>query len=587
MGLSNDLISQFIKATNDKKEIKSEKTVYGTMVKHNGINYVKIDGSDLLTPVSSTTFTEDGERVTVNIKNHTAMVTGNISSPSARNVDVSDINKQISDFGTLMSYKISTEDLNAINATIENLKAKVATISGIESIDTDIENLQAEFSKLTYVDANKVEALNADIENLKIKFSGFANISAEDLEVINGYIEQLYDYTANFTYVSSDMLSAIKSDIKNADNNHANIDFTNITKNAIENFISKSGLIKNLVVGDSYVTGDLVGVTIGGISILDDSLSTMIVDENNVSKGFQLNSDGSFVSKGIYDYDICNLTIKSGILQLSSFHNPNDSNRSGAIINANGMFFKEGDPSGQTLGSIYQNLEGELYLTSEHSNIILKANGLTKIQNGLSVGKLVGGYYQSATNGGEASSGYINIAEIKLSGSYQNNLIEMEIARRGDNRPTRFCIRFANDSADPNLDIFDVFDSDMKLYIAKTGAATWNIYIPKSETYDNVAVLYAHYNGLQMGSDLITYKSEFVSSLPTGYITSDYASGFSDYQYANVYTFLSSESMIKGRSGDGGFEFYFKKDGMRIIFNGTDGKIWKVDASGTWTVLAG
>lgn len=88
MGLSSDLISQFVKATNDKKRRKTETIVYGTIVISDGVKYVKLDGSDLLTPVETTANTKAGERVTVMIKNHTAMVTGNISSPAARVDDV-------------------------------------------------------------------------------------------------------------------------------------------------------------------------------------------------------------------------------------------------------------------------------------------------------------------------------------------------------------------------------------------------------------------------------------------------------------------------------------------------------------------
>ena len=81
MSLSSDLISQFVKITKDDTKKQTESTVYGTVV-YDGKPYVKIDGSDLLTPVTTTTDVQDGERVTVLIKNHTATVTGNISSPA-------------------------------------------------------------------------------------------------------------------------------------------------------------------------------------------------------------------------------------------------------------------------------------------------------------------------------------------------------------------------------------------------------------------------------------------------------------------------------------------------------------------------
>ena len=54
MGLSSDLISQFVKITKDQTTVKKESTVYGTTVKYQDKIYVKLDGSDLLTPVETT-----------------------------------------------------------------------------------------------------------------------------------------------------------------------------------------------------------------------------------------------------------------------------------------------------------------------------------------------------------------------------------------------------------------------------------------------------------------------------------------------------------------------------------------------------
>ena len=96
MALSSDLISQFVKATKDGTKRKQESTVYGTIVEHEGKKYAKLDGSSLLTPVVTTAAVKVGERVTVLIKNHTATVTGNISSPSASSGDVSDLSESVS-----------------------------------------------------------------------------------------------------------------------------------------------------------------------------------------------------------------------------------------------------------------------------------------------------------------------------------------------------------------------------------------------------------------------------------------------------------------------------------------------------------
>ena len=99
MSLSSDLVSQFAKITNDNASSKKETTiVYGTAVKLNDATYVKVDGSEILTPVSSTVDVRAGERVTVMIKNHTATITGNITSPAARLPDVAESTKTATNF---------------------------------------------------------------------------------------------------------------------------------------------------------------------------------------------------------------------------------------------------------------------------------------------------------------------------------------------------------------------------------------------------------------------------------------------------------------------------------------------------------
>lgn len=310
MGLSSDLIAQFVKITNDRKNVKKETTVYGTIVKKDGTDYVKLDGSDIETPVSSTTTAGDGDRVTVLIKNHSAIVTGNMSAPSARNVDLKDTIDQISEFEILMSYKVDTNELNAIDATISSLKTKVASISNLETDIATIEELQVKFANLTYVNANDVNALNADIENVQAMVGKFADVSTEELESINADIEQLYAYTADFTYVSADTLHALKADVGNADIKYANIDFSNIGEVAMRNFYANSGLIKDVTIANGTITGELTGVTITG----DLFKANSIVADKLLLKGtdglyHKLNTDGVTVEAEQTDYNSINGTI--------------------------------------------------------------------------------------------------------------------------------------------------------------------------------------------------------------------------------------------------------------------------------------
>lgn len=94
MNLPRELISQFAKITKDE-ESKREKTVFGTIVEEGDSKYVQIDGSGILTPISYTVDMVDGERVTVMIKNHSAIVTGNITSPAARSEEVNKVKNTI------------------------------------------------------------------------------------------------------------------------------------------------------------------------------------------------------------------------------------------------------------------------------------------------------------------------------------------------------------------------------------------------------------------------------------------------------------------------------------------------------------
>lgn len=84
MSLSSDLVSAFAKITNDEPSTSPEgSTAYGRYVVQGESAYVQLDGSDVLTPVATTAEAKNGDRVTIMIKNHKAVVTGNLSDPSA------------------------------------------------------------------------------------------------------------------------------------------------------------------------------------------------------------------------------------------------------------------------------------------------------------------------------------------------------------------------------------------------------------------------------------------------------------------------------------------------------------------------
>ena len=121
----------------------------------------------------------------------------------------------------LIAQKAEIEDLKATNALIKNLQAEDVKITGrLDAAEGSIGNLQAEDVKII----GRLDAAEGSIKVLDTK-----KLSAED-----------------------------------ADLRYVNIDFSKIDKAWLQEFYAQSGIIKDLVIGDSTVTGHLVGVTISG-----------------------------------------------------------------------------------------------------------------------------------------------------------------------------------------------------------------------------------------------------------------------------------------------------------------------------------
>lgn len=97
MNLSSDLVSQFAKITNDNAPRSTEETIlYGEIVQFGDELCVKFDGSDQMTPAVTTSTIKVGDRVSAVIKNHTAIITGNLSDPAVGEGKVSiDIDQKV------------------------------------------------------------------------------------------------------------------------------------------------------------------------------------------------------------------------------------------------------------------------------------------------------------------------------------------------------------------------------------------------------------------------------------------------------------------------------------------------------------
>ena len=259
MALSYDLISQFAKLAVGDKKTKSESTVYGTVVVDgNGNKYVKLDNSDQLTPLaednqptleSTSADANEGERVSVLIKDHKATVTGNISSPAARTGDVADVKDSVSkiqEFDILVGERLQAneayiKELQTDKADVGDLTAATAKITELEASKASVDELNATKAEITDIKATK---LDVDIANIK-----YATI--ENLNVVNEEVTNIKGLQAEYQELTTDNFEAVDATIKNLDTKYASIETleaeqARITKLETDSLTAESATIKNL-----------------------------------------------------------------------------------------------------------------------------------------------------------------------------------------------------------------------------------------------------------------------------------------------------------------------------------------------------
>lgn len=160
MALSKNLISDFVKATTDDKKTAEETTLYGTIVEYNGSKYVRLDGSDMLTPYTATVAAKAGERVRVSVGKHSATVTGNVSSPAARTGDVEELGRKVDTFDVVVANKATIKDLEVERARVDDLVADNVVIKNQLTAATGrIDNLESK-----NIETDKLIAGKADID---------------------------------------------------------------------------------------------------------------------------------------------------------------------------------------------------------------------------------------------------------------------------------------------------------------------------------------------------------------------------------------------------------------------------------------
>lgn len=312
--LSRNILKQFASVVVEEKPTSNEQIVYGTVVEGG----VQLDGSSMTTPVSTTSDILIGERVAVMIKDHQAVVLGNLTSPAARTDAVKEVGSKVAEFEKVVSDVVKTEQLDAQIARIDALVAEDVLINGKLSANTAaIDDLEAYDVEVK----GKIEANDADISNLKttkldadtadIKYATIDNLKVTtqrvgDLEGDFGYFKTLT--TNNFQAVNADInsLEADKLSANDIEGKYANIDFSNIDQATMKYFYAESGLI-NYITANGITTSYLEGVTIKGDLIEAGTLAAdKLILKGTDGLYYELNTNGETIGSSQTEYNSLN-----------------------------------------------------------------------------------------------------------------------------------------------------------------------------------------------------------------------------------------------------------------------------------------
>lgn len=366
MALSHEVVSQFAKLVDNKPKKDEGVTVKGTYKIIGDIEYVQLDGSDVLTPVESTVEAKTGERVQVLIKDHFATVTGNISSPAARSKDVKDLADTVDEQGNTIQQMDNTiiqqgnsiiqmnTSINQHETTINQHDTKInqqgdqivsinnTIISQGNSIEANHNAIIAQGNEIDVMNdtitshGNSITSMNNTIQQHSNKIDQNSNTISQQGNTINqqgnkiteidntvktqgntivaqgntidAHGTQLTTHGSQITILNSGfvikdgVLTGLSEVVVNKlktdtlDTGYAKIDFANIQMAAVQKLFTESGIIKDLIVQEGAITGELVGVTLKGDLI---EAGTLVADKL-VIKGsdglyYKLNTTGETI----------------------------------------------------------------------------------------------------------------------------------------------------------------------------------------------------------------------------------------------------------------------------------------------------
>lgn len=195
MDLSKQLVKDFVEVTGDSK--RTDTTVYGTIVDNNGAMCVRIDGSDEITPIVSTTTVKEGDRVTVHIRNHQTVVTGNTTNPSIGINEENGLRSAIEQSINSIRLEVA-DDINGLNSRLDITNTSITTIVEKQDKFSEFQQTVEGFSFMGSGGTVKISGGNIDLTGC-ITLSDMTDATKE--AVTGSKSEFSPDGTSNWTTV--------------------------------------------------------------------------------------------------------------------------------------------------------------------------------------------------------------------------------------------------------------------------------------------------------------------------------------------------------------------------------------------------
>lgn len=206
----------------------------------------------------------------------------------------------------LKNDSITTEDLYAVNAEIENLKADFAKIdmAEIDRLSTAYADIEELKSKLANIDTATIKNLTTEVGNIKLLLNGHLTsdniqslvLTASKVTVEDAFIKDAMIDSINANKINTGVLNTNKVNIESEDGSMT-------LKGNLQQFKDKNGKVRIQIGKDA--TGDFT------FSLFNAEGTGVLIDENGIKSGAISNglivddmvSDNAHISGGKIDID--------------------------------------------------------------------------------------------------------------------------------------------------------------------------------------------------------------------------------------------------------------------------------------------